>query len=121
MGYTLNDDEVAIIIKPEYGEDGEWNNIISTGIVISQEVPNGMAGAEMLQAAMLMSAAFMYNDEYPDFIEELYPSMTEIAKQLFPDQYEEVMANMEEDTKPVYKKEGNVLTLNAKTKTVGSA
>jgi hypothetical protein len=93
MGYTLNDDEVAIIIKPEYGEDGEWNNIISTGIVISQEVPNGMAGAEMLQAAMLMSAAFMYNDEYPDFI----------------------------DTKPVYKKEGNVLTLNAKTKTVGSA
>ena len=121
MAYTLQDDEIAIIIKPEYGEDGDWNNIISTGIVISEGVPNSITGAEMLQAAMLMSAAFMYNDEYPDFIEELYPAMTEIAKQLFPDQYEEVMANMEEDTEPVYKKEGNVLTLNAKTKTVGSA
>lgn len=121
MGYTLQDNEIAIIIKPEYGEDGEWNNIISTGITISQEVSNDMAGVEMLQAAMLMLAAFMHNEEYPDFIEELYPAMTEIAKHLFADQYEEVMANMKEDTEPVYKKGGNVMSLTTKTKTRGSA
>ena len=118
MGYTLREDEVAIIIRPGYGEEGEWNNIISTGLVISDGVPKCEAGADMLQAAMLMCAAFMYNEENPDFIDELYPTIADLAKELFPDQYEEVEVAMDE---PVYKKEGNVLTLNAKTKTVGSA
>lgn len=121
MGYTLKDDELAIIIRPEYGEDGEWNNKIRTGIVLPKGPPDVGVGAVLLQSAMLMSAAFMYTDEYPDFIEELYPSMAKVAKQLFPDQYEEVINAMNEQEEPAYKKEGNVITLNAQTKTVGSA
>ena len=38
MGYTLSDDEVALVLRPiNYDEDGVWSGMISTGLAMGPE------------------------------------------------------------------------------------
>ena len=36
MGHEIEDGEVAIVIKPEVDEKGEWNGHLKTGLVFGE-------------------------------------------------------------------------------------
>ncbi len=122
MGYEVKGNEVAIIVAPQYDEDGSWNGVLTTGMIIGSKIQESLAGSETINAALTMAAGLIYADMYPDFEDDIEDIKVGIVKDLFPDQYEQTIQELadEEDQKS-YKKQGNVLSLNAWTKTKGNA
>lgn len=122
MGYEVKGNEVAIIVAPQYDEDGSWNGVLTTGMIIGGKIQESLAGSETINAALTMAAGLIYADMYPDFEDDIEDIKVGIVKDLFPDQYEQTIQELadEEDQKS-YKKQGNVLSLNAWTKTKGNA
>lgn len=110
MGYTLKDDEIAIVIAPVNDDDGTWQGGVSINVAINKG--NGIETevmAHLLNLATMMSCFMDIIEEYEDIYE------------LVEDKRNEIMGIMQEEAKPKVTKEGNVYTLNAWTKTEGNA
>mgnify|MGYP000288115971 CR=1 FL=1 len=117
-GYTLDTDEVAIIIKPK-GIKGEMVGV-DVGLVIGKDVgKDEEIGRVAVMAAINMAASVSYLDTYPDFEEELSYFREELLKEMYPDFYAEALAEVEQEES--YSREGNVIKLKAWTKTQGNA
>lgn len=122
MGYEVKGNEVAIIVAPQYDEDGSWNGVLTTGMIIGGTIQESLAGSETINAALTMAAGLIYADMYPDFEDDIEDIKVGIVKDLFPDQYEQTIQELaDEEEQKSYKKQGNVLSLNAWTKTKGNA
>lgn len=120
MGYIVKDDEIAILLKPVFDEEGNWTFEIKTGITMGVDVGDlKEAGQALMLAAINMSASLAYLQMYPDFEEELEELRHEMLAELFPEIYAEAKAQVDEEMK--YEKDGNVIKLNVWTKTQGNA
>ena len=118
MGYKLGSDEVAVLVKPVLDEDGEWTMELKTGITFGSDV-KGVPGQAAVDAALTMAAALAFVQDNVDILDYLDEYKHDMLKELYPDQYAEAVAEHEESQG--YTKDGNVITLNAWTKTEGSA
>lgn len=122
MSYKVKDDEVAVIIKPVMDEDGNWTLELATGLAFGAVIDAPMPAAHAaFDAALSMAASLTFLSEYPDFEEELVEYKQEMLKDIFPEQYAAAEKEISEEEEDVYSKKGNVYTLNAFTKTQGSA
>ena len=119
--YRVKNDEVAIIIKPVIGSDGKWTYELKTGIAFGNRLDKyeDQAGHAMLDAAISMSAALAYIQDYPEFLEMLDEYKHDMLAEVFPEQYAEAVA--EQKAEEGYEKEDNVIRLNKWTKTQGNA
>ena len=118
MGYKLGSDEVAVLIKPVVDEDGEWTMELKTGITFGKDV-KGISGQAAVDAALTSAAALAFVQDNEDIMEYLDEYKHEMLKELYPDQYAESLEEYENDRG--YTKDGNVIKLNAWTKTQGNA
>jgi|TARA_R100001198_G_scaffold95292_1_gene80867 hypothetical protein len=110
MGYTLSEDEIAIVIRPQNYEE-DWNGDVSIELSASNDSPvPEMVMAHIMNIATMMSAFLDVASEHPD----IYDLVEEHRNRLMGVDEEE-----EEELKVT--REGNVYTLNAWTKTEGSA
>ena len=123
MSYKVKDDEVAVIVKPVMDEDGNWTLELATGLAFVEVINAPMPAAHAaFEAALSMAASLTFLTDYPEFGEELVEYKQEMLKDIFPEQYaaaEKELSDAEKEE--VYSKKGNVYTLNAFTKTQGSA
>ena len=118
MGYKLGSDEVAVLVKPILDEDGEWTMELKTGITFGSNV-NGIAGQAAVDAALTMAAALAFVQDNVDILDYLDEYKLDMLKELYPEQYAEALA--EQDEVEGYTTDGNVIRLNAWTKTEGNA
>ena len=118
MGYKLDSDEVAVLIKPIYNEDGEWVMELKTGITLGKDV-KGEAGQAAVDAAITMAAALAFVQDNDDILDYLDEYKHEILKEMYPNEYAEALREDEEASG--YTTDGNVIKLNAWTKTQGNA
>lgn len=119
MSYTLKDDEIAIVLQPIMGEDGILDSI-RTGLALGDEAGSDeQTGQTLMDAALAMAAVMQYCQDYPEFEYILDEYKAKLVKEMFPEQYAQAEAEIEAEEG--YTSEGNVLTLNAWTKTEGSA
>jgi len=122
MGYKLNNDEMAVVLKPNYDNDG---NLVSfhTGLAIGSEVGNNQyTGQLMMDAALNMAASLVYCTEYPEFEDVLDAYKAEMLQELFPEQWAEAEAEVdaeEQAAKEAYS--DNVIDLKWWTKVQGNA
>ena len=100
MGYTLREDEMAIVIRPQdYEED--WNGDVSIELASSNDSPvPEMVMAHIMNIATMMSAFLDVASEHRNHLMGI---------------------DEEEEEELEVTREGNVYTLNAWTKTEGSA
>ena len=110
MGYTLSEDEIAIVIRPQdYEED--WNGDVSIELSTSNDSPvPEMVMAHIMNIATMMSAFLDVASEHPD----IYDLVEEHRNHL-------MGVDEEEEEALEVTREGNVYTLNAWTKTEGNA
>ncbi len=119
MGYTVKPGEIAIILRPTLDEDNEWTGAISTGLIFGAE-KNVDGQRAALDLAITMSAAQNFLEENPDWIDMWDVYRSDLLQEIFPEAWKEAEQQYEEDTsKEAYS--GNVISLNAWTKTEGSA
>ena len=118
MAYKLNSDEVAVLVKPVLDENGEWTQELKTGITFGSDV-KGIPGQAAVDAALTMAAALAFVQDNVDIMDYLDEYKHDMLKELYPDQYAEALEEYEESQG--YTKDGNVITLNAWTKTEGNA
>jgi hypothetical protein len=122
MGYELRDDELAVVLKPLYDENG---NLMSfrTGLAIGNSVGDEEAvGQLMMDAALNMAASLMYMESYPEFEDVLEDLKVTMLKEMFPDQYAEAEAEIEAEEQAAKEAYGdNVVNLKWWTKTQGNA
>lgn len=122
MGYELNEDEMAVVIKPMYDDYG---NLISfkTGLAIGSSVgKDEVIGKLMMDAALNMAASLVYTEEYPEFEDVLDEYKAEMLQQMFPEKWAEAEAEVEAEeqaAKEAYS--DNVVNLKWWTKTQGNA
>ena len=72
MGYTIGNDEVALILSPvNFNEKGEWSGHISTSIAMGPEesVLDSKIIPEVLRCATLLSAFLDIAHEHPRMVE----------------------------------------------------
>ena len=120
MAYKVKDNEVAILIKPVFDDNGDWTHHIQTGMAMGKKIGDDpKIGQAMIRAAVNMSAALAYMQMYPDFEDELEDIRHDMLSDLFPDIYAEAVAAV--DKEMGYEKEDNIIKLNAWTKTQGNA
>lgn len=119
MGYELGSDEVAVLVKPVLDEDGEWTMELRTGITFGTDV-TGVSGQAAVDAALTMAAALAFVQDNIDIMDYIDEYKHDMVKELYPDQYAEALKEHEEEEQG-YKTDGNIITLNAWTKTEGSA
>ena len=119
--YRVKNDEVAIIIKPVIDDNGKWTYELKTGIAFGNRLDkyDDQVGHAMLDAAISMSAALAYIQDYPEFLEMIDEYKHDMLAEVFPEQYAEAVAEQKADEG--YEKEDNVIRLNAWTKTQGNA
>ena len=118
MGHEIEDGEVAIVIKPEVDEKGEWNGSLKTGLVFG-ESHHPIAMRAAMDYALTMAAASEVLEEYPDLIEYFDDARHELLKEMFPKQYAETQVELSKEMD--YETEGNVIKLTKWTKTLGEA
>ena len=120
--YTVKQDEVAILIKPIFDDQGNWTYELKTGITFGDELGKHTgteAGHAMLDAAISMAACLAYIQDYPDFLDMLDEYKHDMLAEVFPEQYAQAMA--EQEAEDGYETEDNVIRLNRWTKTQGNA
>ena len=110
MAYTLEDDEIAILIKP-FG-----NGRIGTCICKSDD---HILEKEQLSDAMGVALAMVglfeiMNDDEEDLYSNVKEELEYKVQKLLRDN------EIEEEKEPVYTTDGNLITLNAFTKTKGN-
>ena len=71
MGYTLSDDEVALVLRPiNYDEDGVWSGMISTGLAMGPEGNiDKVILSDLIKCATFLSAFLDIAHEYPNIME----------------------------------------------------
>lgn len=111
MGYELNDDEVAIIIRPSDFEN-HWDGGVHVEIASSDKntIPHKVM-AHIMNVATMMSAFLDVAAEYPD----IYDIVEEHRNYLMGIDLEKDKEDLE------VIREGNVYTLTRWTKTKGNA
>ena len=118
MGHEIEDGEVAIVIKPELDENGEWDGALKTGLVFGGN-KHPMAMRAAMDLAMTMAATTNVLDDYPELYDYFDDARVELVKQMFPKAYAETELEIEKEME--YTKEGNVIKLTKWTKTLGEA
>ena len=120
MGYTLSDDEVALILRPiNFDTDGNWSGLISTGLAMGPESNIDKAIlSDLIKCATFLSAFLDVAHEYPNImaiVEERRDQMIKIFEQ---DAEEEVngLPEVEIETSG-----GQVIKFGPLTKTKGTA
>ena len=112
MVFQLDDDEVALVIKPLYEANGEWEGDVATGVAMNESISldlNIQRG--MVNIITLMTSFLSYSDDK----EELVDEVIKWREKLFAELDESPFAEYETD------KDSNVITLTKFTKTKGSA
>ena len=72
MGYTIGNDEVALILSPvDFDDKGEWSGHIATSIAMGPEesVLDSKIIADVLRCATLLSAFLDIAHEHPFMVE----------------------------------------------------
>jgi len=120
VGYTLADDEVALILRPiHFNTEGEWSGLISTGLALGPENKlDKDIVTDLIKCATFLSAFLSIAHEFPDvmaIIEERRDDMIEMFEQ----DAEEELNGLPEVT--VKTSGGNVIKFGPRTKTKGSA
>tara|TARA_B100000900_G_scaffold296214_1_gene254775 strand:- start:125 stop:481 length:357 start_codon:yes stop_codon:yes gene_type:complete len=118
MGHEIEDDEVAIIIKPDIGEDGEWNGELRTGLVFGQS-NHPLATRAAMDLALTMASCVNVLEQYPELFDYFEDSRHQLLKEMFPKAYAE--SELEVDKEMDYTTDGNVIKLTKWTKTLGEA
>ena len=120
MGYTLADDEVALILRPiSFNADGEWSGLVSTGLAMGpeQSIDRSIV-AELIKCATFLSAFLDIANEFPDIMEIVEERRDEMIK-LFEQDAEEQRNGLPEVE--IETSGGNVIKFGPLTKTKGSA
>ena len=122
MGYELNKDEMAVVLKPQYDDKGELMSF-RTGLALGGSVgDNELEGQLMMDAALSMAAVLMYLQEYPDFEDILDDYKAEMLQQMYPEKWAEAEAEVEAEEQAAKEaNSGNVVDLKWWTKTQGNA
>ncbi len=107
--YEVKEDEVALIAKPLFGNDGKWKGDVATGIYVSPDLEPSIQ-AHMIHIVTLMSAFLYWVEDYPDILDAVEDHRNMLMEE-----------NMEDEEKPEIIRDGNVLTLTQWTKTKGNA
>lgn len=118
MGHEIEDGEVAIIIKPDLDENGEWNGSLKTGLVFGDH-QHPMAMRAAMDLALTMAATTSVLDDFPDLHDYFDEARVQLVKDLFPKAYAETELEIEKEMD--YTTEGNVIKLTKWTKTLGEA
>jgi hypothetical protein len=123
MNIEVGPGEVVLIVKPVM-ENGQWTGSVSTGFAIGEgesEDDDGVNAA--IKQALDMAVAPMFLEDYPDAQEEFEYHKEALVQHLFPDIYEEVVAQENAKEKPSVSVDvnGNVYTLSFDSETEGSA
>lgn len=118
MANEIEDGEVAIIIKPEVDEKGEWNGHLKTGLVFG-ESHHPIAMRAAMDLALTMAATTNVLDDYPELFDYYDEARVELIKEMFPTEYAESELDLSKDME--YETEGNVIKLSKWTKTLGEA
>ena len=121
MGYVLNADEVAVVVKPNI-KDGEYVGI-TTGMVLGKDVHElSSMGEALIDIALTMAAAVIAGEGNPELLDYLEDFKVDLVKDMFPEQYAEVLSEMDAEAEAnTLVKDGNVLSLNKWTETKGRA
>ena len=112
MVLQLDDDEMALVIKPLYEANGEWEGDVATGVAMNETINldlNIQRG--MVNIITLMTSFLSYSDDK----EELVDEVIKWREKLFAELEESPFADYETD------ENSNVITLTKFTKTKGSA
>ena len=121
MGYEVKAGEVAIVLRPVLDDEEEWTGTLQTGLIFGQEGNNDGQRAA-LDMALTLAVSQKFLEENPDW-EDVWDSFrAELLQEMFPDAWAEAEAEYDEAeqaAKEAYS--GNVIKLNAWTKTEGNA
>jgi len=112
MRYELEDDEVALVIKPLYEANGEWEGDVATGVAMNETISLDINIQRGLVNIITLMTSFL---SYSDDKEELVDEVLKWRDKLFEDLDESPFAEYETD------KDNNIITLTKFTKTKGSA
>jgi len=118
MGHEIEDDEVAIIIKPDIGEDGDWSGELKTGLVFGN-ASHPLATRAAMDLALTMASCINVLEQFPELFDYFEDSRHELLKEMFPKAYAE--SELEVDKEMDYTTDGNVIKLTKWTKTLGEA
>tara|TARA_R100000541_G_C1868648_1_gene80445 strand:+ start:292 stop:654 length:363 start_codon:yes stop_codon:yes gene_type:complete len=120
MGYTLADDEVALILRPiNFTADGEWSGLISTGLAMGPEsnIDNAIL-SDLIKCATFLSAFLDVAHDYPNIMEVVEKRRDEVIKMFEQDANEEANGLPEVE---VQTSGGQVIKFGPTSKTKGSA
>jgi len=120
MGYTLADDEVALILRPiNFDEDGVWSGLISTGLAMGPESNIDKAIlSDLIKCATFLSAFLDIAHDYPNIMEIVERRRDEVIK-MFEQDAEEAANGLPEVE--VQTSGGQVIKFGPTSKTKGSA
>ena len=120
MGYTLADDEVALILRPiNFDEDGVWSGLISTGLAMGPESNIDKAIlSDLVKCATFLSAFLDIAHDYPNIMEIVERRRDEVIK-MFEQDAEEAANGLPEVE--IQTSGGKVIKFGPTTKTKGSA
>jgi len=118
MGHEIEDGEVAIIVRPEFNEEGEWEGELKTGLVFG-ETHHPLAMRAAMDLALTMAASTNVISDYPELFDYFEDARIELVKEMFPKQFAESELEVGKDME--YTTDGNVITLTKWTKTMGEA
>ena len=82
MGHEIEDGEVAIIIKPDLDENGEWNGSLKTGLVFGDH-QHPMAMRAAMDLALTMAATTSVLDDFPDLFDYFDEARVQLVKEYF--------------------------------------
>lgn len=119
MAFELGDGEIAVILRPgDYLEDGSWEGDVHTGIAINQtcEIPEDII-SQLVGVATMMATFIEVAADNPI----LYDAVERQRDMLLSDNEYENDPEEGEEEKPKVTKDGNILSLDAWTKTKGNA
>ena len=120
VGYTLADDEVALILRPiHFNADGEWSGLISTGLALGpeQKIDKDIL-TDLIKCATFLSAFLDIAHEFPDIMEIVEQRRDEMID-LFEQDAEEQKNGLPEVE--IETSGGNVIKFGPLTKTKGNA
>ena len=118
MGHEIEDNEVAIIIKPDIREDGEWSGELKTGLLFGNS-NHPLSTRAAMDLALTMASCVNVLEEFPELFEYFEESRHNLLKEMFPKQYAESELAVENEMD--YTTDGNVIKLTKWTKTMGEA
>ncbi len=121
MAYEVKKGEIAIVIRPHMEMDDTWSGKLQTGLIFGGE-GNHEGQSAALDLALTLAVSQKFLEDNPD-CEEVWDSYrAELLQEMFPEHWAEAEAEYEEAeqaAKEAYS--GNVIKLNAWTKTEGNA